>query len=48
MAGKILKKLKTSDILWKLVSNFQNKIKNHSFGVWTAFAGTYKNCTLTN
>ena len=35
ITGKILKKLKANDILWK---RFQNKIEDHSFGVWIAIA----------
>ena len=35
ITGKILKKLKQSDILW---NQFQQKIENHSFGIWVAIA----------
>ena len=31
VTGKVLKKLKENDILW---NQFQNKIENHSFGIW--------------
>ena len=35
VTGKVLKTFKNNDILW---NQFQNKIENHSFGIWIVIA----------